>query len=186
MRRAHPWLRTYSDRSITELEFLHGALQQPPKEVAALFCLRDPGATATVPESLRQGAYADTDPEAIRRLADLKQRVRASGYPVLDGYGCSWDPAQERLGGLEGGRLFRVMLRTLTASFAMGVAAWLTERGMETLLPGRGLFVHLVQVSASIGIALAVLIGTARLVGLRELTDVIGLVVGKLRRTVTG
>jgi putative peptidoglycan lipid II flippase len=93
---------------------------------------------------------------------------------------------RRRLGGLEGGRLFGVMLRTLTASFAMGVAAWLTERGMETLLPGRGLFVHLVQVSASIGMALAVLIGTARLVGLRELTDVIGLVVGKLRRTVTG
>jgi putative peptidoglycan lipid II flippase len=93
---------------------------------------------------------------------------------------------RRRLGGLEGSRILAVTLKTLVASCTMGVAAWLTEHGMETLLPGRGLVVHLVQVSASIAVALAVLIATARLVGLSELTDVIGLVVGRLRRTVGG
>jgi putative peptidoglycan lipid II flippase len=93
---------------------------------------------------------------------------------------------RRRLGGLEGGRLLGVLVRTLLASGVMGVAAWATERAMETWLPGRGLVVHLVQVMASIAVALAALVGTARLVGLSELTDVIALVVGKLRRTVTG
>jgi putative peptidoglycan lipid II flippase len=93
---------------------------------------------------------------------------------------------RRRLGGLEGGRLLGVLLRTLVASGVMGVAAWVTERAMETWLPGRGLVVHLVQVMASIAVALAALVGTARLVGLNELTDVIALVAGKLRRTVIG
>jgi putative peptidoglycan lipid II flippase len=93
---------------------------------------------------------------------------------------------RRRLGGLEGGRLLAVLLRTLVASGVMGVAAWVTERAMETWLPGRGLVVHLVQVMASIAVALAALVGTARLVGLNELTDVIALVAGKLRRTVIG
>ncbi len=93
---------------------------------------------------------------------------------------------RRRLGGLEGDRLLGVLLRTLAASAAMGVAAWLTQHGMEAALHGRGLLVHFLQVGASIGVAIAVLVVTARLVGLSELTDVLALVAGKVRRSVAG
>jgi putative peptidoglycan lipid II flippase len=93
---------------------------------------------------------------------------------------------RRRLGGLEGGRLLGVLLRTLVASAVMGAAAWLTQHGMQAALHGRGLLVHLVQVGASITVALAVLMAAARVVGLSELTDVLALVAGKLRRTLAG
>src|SRR5206468_1020201 len=68
---------------------------------SALLCLRDPAATLSIPEQVRAGAFAETDPEVLRRLAGLKERVRASGHTVLDGYSCAWDPDAQRLVGLE-------------------------------------------------------------------------------------
>jgi tetratricopeptide (TPR) repeat protein len=95
--RRQPWLAGHPGGSITELEFLHGALRRP--DGAALFCFRDPEVVRTIPEPLRSAVYVDTDPEAARRLALLKERVRASGCPVLDGYPCRWDE-DDRLTGL--------------------------------------------------------------------------------------
>lgn len=89
---------------------------------------------------------------------------------------------RRRLGGIEGARLLRVLVRTLAVSAVMGAAAWGLEYGMRLAMPGRGLLVQLVDVGVAIAGALVVLVGTARLVGLSELTDVLMLVVNKLRR----
>jgi len=92
---------------------------------------------------------------------------------------------RRRLGGIEGGRLLGVLLRTIVASAAMGAAAWAVEHGIEAALPGRSLVVRLVHVGVSIAASLGVLGAAARLVGLDELTDVLALVFDKLRRTVS-
>jgi putative peptidoglycan lipid II flippase len=90
---------------------------------------------------------------------------------------------RRRLGGIEGGRLLGVLLRTLVASAAMGAAAWAVQRGMEAALPGHALFARLSQVLVSIAVSLGVLVTASRLIGLSELTDVLTLVVNKFRRT---
>jgi tetratricopeptide (TPR) repeat protein len=90
----HPWLAGQAGCSVTELEFQHGVLRQARDGAGALFCFRDPEATRSVPEPLCSAAFVDTDPEAARRLARLKERIRASGRPVLDGYPCRWDPCE--------------------------------------------------------------------------------------------
>lgn len=77
---AHAWLRDVPGRSVTELETLHGALNDPATARHAFFYLRGPTAADVEPE----GA------EAVERLDDLKSRIRASGLPVREAYG---DPA---------------------------------------------------------------------------------------------
>jgi tetratricopeptide (TPR) repeat protein len=73
----HPWLRNWPDRSITELEIVHGALGDDAGERLACFYFRD----------LPAGAAAPLDP----RLADLKERIRRSGCSVHERYS---DPAE--------------------------------------------------------------------------------------------
>jgi tetratricopeptide (TPR) repeat protein len=93
-RRRHPWLARQAGRSITELEVLHGALHHAGAPGGALFCFRDPEATHAIPEPVRSAVFVDTDPEAARRLARLKERIRDAGYPLFDGYPCRWDPEE--------------------------------------------------------------------------------------------
>jgi putative peptidoglycan lipid II flippase len=89
---------------------------------------------------------------------------------------------RRRLGGIEGRRLFGVLLRTIAASVAMGAAAWSVQQAMEAALPVPSLPARLAQVGVSIAVSLGVLVAASRLVGLREMTDALGLVVNKLRR----
>lgn len=98
--RSHAWLRDHAGRSITELEFRHGALSRSPAQARVLFCLRDPAATTGVPEPHRT-AFVETDPDALRQLEELTGQVRASGHELLDNYPCAWQPDRQRLGGLE-------------------------------------------------------------------------------------
>ncbi|MGE3800805.1 MAG: tetratricopeptide repeat protein [Candidatus Kapaibacterium sp.] len=64
--------------SITELEILHGVLENPEMGGHAFFYLRHPDGTP--PE------FIDTEPEAVRRLAELKNRIRESGFPVRENF----------------------------------------------------------------------------------------------------
>jgi tetratricopeptide (TPR) repeat protein len=92
--RRQPWLAQQERVSITELEVLHGVLRHAEAGSRALFCFRDPEATRAIPEPVRSTIFVDTDPEAAQHLACLKERIRESGYPVLDGYPCRWDPEE--------------------------------------------------------------------------------------------
>jgi WD40 repeat protein len=88
----YPWIGEHAGKSVTELEILHGALQNPARRGHALFYLRDPNCLRDIPEALRRSVFAETDPALAARSNDLKARIRSSGYPVLDNYPAHWDP----------------------------------------------------------------------------------------------
>jgi len=85
-------LRTYQQKSVTEFEVLYGVLHNPQMRGHAFFYFRDSAALNDVPPDMRDAVYADTDLRFIAKLDDLKQRIRDSGYPVMDGYPARWDP----------------------------------------------------------------------------------------------
>ncbi|MEZ5140584.1 MAG: DUF4062 domain-containing protein, partial [Acidimicrobiales bacterium] len=69
-----PWLRELDGTSVTEMEVLHGVLNDPDAAGHAFFhLLVDDGA----PD-------AEETPEATAKQAALKDRVRASGHPWAD------------------------------------------------------------------------------------------------------
>lgn len=92
-----PWLRSISGTSVTEMEVLHGVLNDPDAAGHAFFHLRDPGWLATRPaeEQAILGELPSADevaalgPEGAEaaaaerraRLEQLKERVRTSGHP---------------------------------------------------------------------------------------------------------
>lgn len=96
------WLGDVDGRSVTELEILHGVLNDPAMAGHAYFYLRDPAWSDRLPgperadfvEQATADEVAELGTEAAdaraaerrRRLAELKDRLRASGFPVHDGY----------------------------------------------------------------------------------------------------
>jgi tetratricopeptide (TPR) repeat protein len=77
------WLDDDRDRSVTELEILHGVLNDPDMAGHAFFYVRDPAWAERLPADTR-ATYVDDDPVAQHRLADLRDRLRASEFPVTD------------------------------------------------------------------------------------------------------
>jgi tetratricopeptide (TPR) repeat protein len=97
-----PWLNGFKGRSVTELEVLHGVLNNPEMAAHAYFYFRDPRYVDSLPAE-NQPYFGDAPTreetdllgpvEANRladsrkeRLADLKTRIRASGFPVREDY----------------------------------------------------------------------------------------------------
>jgi hypothetical protein len=89
--RSFGWIQQYPGTSVTELEILHGVLNSPTLCGRALFYFRDPQTLTKVPETIRREIYAETDEERIDKLADLKNRIRESGRPVMTPYSAHWD-----------------------------------------------------------------------------------------------
>ena len=80
-----PWLAEHRERSLTELEILHGVLNNPEMSDHAFFYFRDPAYLEQVSPDIRK----DLEPEgseARERLSKLKHRIRKSGIPVLEDY----------------------------------------------------------------------------------------------------
>ena len=77
-----PWLEEHQGgKSVTELEILHGVLNNPKTAGRAFFYFRDPD------WSTRQGGvYASEGPAEEARLTTLKDRIRQSGFPVVENY----------------------------------------------------------------------------------------------------
>lgn len=99
--RRHRWLDGETDKSITELEVLYGALADEAKEARSFFYLRDPAALADVPAD-RLPVYLDEDPQQAERLAALKDRIRAETDQWTE-YPARWDPgAYDRPTGTHG------------------------------------------------------------------------------------
>jgi hypothetical protein len=86
------WIQQHTGKSLTKLEVIHGVLQNPQMRGHAFFYFRDPNALQAVPEAVRREVYAETDPVWQAKLADLKRRIRSSGYPVMENYRARWDP----------------------------------------------------------------------------------------------
>jgi hypothetical protein len=98
---AHPWLAEDPGRSVLELEILHAALRHPAAAAGAFFYLRDPRFLSLVPDQHRARFLAENE-RAAARLAGLKERIRESGRPVLDGYSCDWSGSLGRASRLDG------------------------------------------------------------------------------------
>ena len=77
------WLVDARDRSVTEMEILHGVLNDPEAAGHAYFYLRDPAWVAALPAD-EQATYVEDSEEGRAKLEELKDRVRASGHPVRD------------------------------------------------------------------------------------------------------
>ena len=77
-----PWLDEHrGGKSVTELEILHGVLNNPEMAGRAFFYFRDPA------WSEQQGTEYRTESDAEReKLAALKDRIRTSGFPVEEDY----------------------------------------------------------------------------------------------------
>jgi len=91
------WLGDHRSKSVTELEILHGVLNDPQMQDQALFYLRDPdyNEAAPIPEYRDHATaeeIADYGPEeAERRAAErraklevIKKRIRPNGQPLRD------------------------------------------------------------------------------------------------------
>ncbi len=77
-----PWLDKHrGGKSVTELEMLHGVLNNPAMEDRAFFYFRD----ATYSQK-KGGHYLSESPEDKAKLEGLKDRIRKSGFPVVENY----------------------------------------------------------------------------------------------------
>jgi len=78
-----PWLNEHrGGKSVTELEILHGVLNNPAMAGRALFYFRDRSCS----ESLGADGMPEADGLAKTRLNDLKERIRSSPFPVAEDY----------------------------------------------------------------------------------------------------
>ena len=97
-----PWLAEHRRRSVTELEILHGVLNDTGMARHAFFYFRSRDYLARVPPAARADYEEVASPDAIapysadeaaaraglrrQQLEDLKARIRASGCPVREDY----------------------------------------------------------------------------------------------------
>jgi nephrocystin-3 len=77
-----PWLEQHrGGKSVTELEILHGVLNNPAMEGRAFFYFRDSKWSRK-----KGGAYLCEGTQEKAKLEALKERIRQSGFPVLENY----------------------------------------------------------------------------------------------------
>jgi nephrocystin-3 len=77
-----PWLDQHrGGKSVTELEMLHGVLNNPAMEDRAFFYFRDPKWSQK-----KGGAYLSEGSPEKEKLEALKDRIRQSGFPVVEDY----------------------------------------------------------------------------------------------------
>lgn len=97
-----PWLARHVGRSVTELEILHGVLNDPEMQAHAFFYFRDPAFIDSFPTAAQAQYRERPYPEEIQRLgaaeaerlagerhaklSALKGRLRRSSFPVRENY----------------------------------------------------------------------------------------------------
>ncbi len=81
------WLCEHVDerKSVTELEILHGVLNNPQMAKHAFFYFRDPKYVEQVSSEQRED-FTSEDPESAQRLKELKERIRHNHFPVRENY----------------------------------------------------------------------------------------------------
>jgi tetratricopeptide (TPR) repeat protein len=77
-----PWLEEHrGGKSVTELEMLHGVLNNSKMKDRAFFYFRN----AEYSQS-KGGSYLSEGPKDAAKLEELKDRIRSSGFPVVENY----------------------------------------------------------------------------------------------------
>jgi tetratricopeptide (TPR) repeat protein len=77
------WLGDDAGRSVTELEILHGVLNDPAAAGHAFFYLRDPAWLDRV-DPAELSTFVEESDIGRQRLADLRDRIRSSGHPTAE------------------------------------------------------------------------------------------------------
>lgn len=75
------WLTDDQGRSVTEMEILHGVLNDPRAAGHAMFYLRDPAWVDSLPE-VDRSTYLEESSQGTARLAALRQRILDSEHPA--------------------------------------------------------------------------------------------------------
>ncbi len=83
---AEPWLETHRGYSVTDLEILHGVLNDPDMAGHAFFYLRDPRYLDRLPRGVDRADFMSEGPASAQKLTNLKDRIRSSGFPVREDY----------------------------------------------------------------------------------------------------
>ncbi len=85
----HGWLRGYQDRSVTELEILHGVLNDAALRPRAVFLFRDPALLGSVAAASR-AAFDSSSAASAARLERLKDAIRRAdlGCRPHESYPC--------------------------------------------------------------------------------------------------
>jgi putative peptidoglycan lipid II flippase len=78
---------------------------------------------------------------------------------------------RRRIGGIEGGRLLMAFVKIAIASAAMGVVAWYVSAWLFTVIPGPTELAKLTRVFGAIGVAMAALAISARLLRIAEFDE---------------
>lgn len=105
------WTQHHTGKSVTELEILHGVLNDPVMHGRALFCFRSDRFLDAIADEQQRRVYVEgptdaelreLEPEEAERraahrgqqLAELKETIRKQSppMPLLDGYPCQWNP----------------------------------------------------------------------------------------------
>jgi len=82
-----PWLAEHREHSITELEILHGVLNNLSMAGLSFFYFRDPAASHAIETKLAaESGYRPQPESSTARLNRLKERIRVGGYPVQEGF----------------------------------------------------------------------------------------------------
>ena len=80
-----PWLAEFRDRSINELEILHGLLNNLASPTQAYLYFRDPQYLARLPKH-RRLEFVEQNDAARQKMAALKHRIRQCGVPLRENY----------------------------------------------------------------------------------------------------
>jgi putative peptidoglycan lipid II flippase len=89
---------------------------------------------------------------------------------------------RQRLGGLEARRISIVFAKILAASVLMGIAASFTAAWLTGVLPGSAFYIRGLRVFTAIGVGVSVLLVSARLLGIGELSLAINRVLRRITR----
>jgi hypothetical protein len=82
------WLKEHlgkAGKSVTELEILHGVLNDPEMTEHAFFYFRDPAYIKTIPPD-KQKDFTAEDAEGTEKLRRLKERIRKGKFPPQENY----------------------------------------------------------------------------------------------------
>ncbi|RPJ60476.1 MAG: DUF4062 domain-containing protein [Acidobacteria bacterium] len=85
VRESEPWITEHQQRSVTELEILHGVFNEPESNELAFFYFRDCRYVDRLPQAVRD-YYRSQSAEDRLKLANLKELIRRSRCTVRENY----------------------------------------------------------------------------------------------------
>ena len=77
LKEEQPWLKDFHGKSVTELEILHGVLNNPEMADRAFFYFRDPKYIESIPEE-KKADFLSEDPSSTEKQTTLKNLIRTT------------------------------------------------------------------------------------------------------------